>query len=182
MTPTMTESQMKRILALNWKTAHSVRLQKATGDDKLVCAYRGDTDRWLLARVERVRVGKVFGFRSYEEFEDVPVTWKVWQDDDGSKLEITDPRLLPYIQKCDNQTGADVRVNAAVALYDQMQDEAPRRAAADMLAHAMDRIKDFRRGADSLGLTHHRKGGHEGGRVSSNSLWRDYSAPMVTLA
>jgi hypothetical protein len=117
---------MKRILALNWKNPHSARLQRAIGCQTLVCAWRADIGRWLLANVERVRVGKSFGMRTYEEFEDVPVVWKVWQDDDGSFLDIMDPQLVSYIRKCDGTTlgmlsrsyGIEPVFNPQTAKYD----------------------------------------------------------------
>lgn len=180
---TMTESQMKRILALNWKNPHSARLQRAIGCNTLVCAWRADLGRWILGNVERVRVGKSFGMRTYEEFEDVPVVWKVWQDDDGSFLDITDPQLIPYIRKCDGVTGGSDRMLASVAADDARR-EAERKAVAHEAAEGLvDRIKWFRQKADETGFVPHRKGGNEGGRISTASIWRDHSAsPRIVLA
>lgn len=179
----MSESQMRRILALNWKNPHSTRLQRAIGCNTLVCAWRADIGRWLLANVERVRVGKSFGMRTYEEYEDVPVVWKVWQDDDGSFLDITDPQLVPYIRKCDGTTGGSERMLAAVAADDARKDAEIKAIAAETADGLVDRIKWFRQKADEGGLVAHRKGGHEGGKISSASLWRDYSAsPRIVLA
>lgn len=180
---TMTESQMRRILALNWKNEHSARLQRAIGCKTLVVAWRSDLGRWVLANVERVRVGKSFGMRTYEEFEDVPVVWKVWQDDDGSFLDITDPQLVPYIRKCDGTTGGAERMLAAVEAGDARRDAELKAVAAEAADGLVDRIKWFRNRVDESGHIAHRKGGHEGGKISTASLWRGGAVqPLIALA
>lgn len=187
----LSEKQVRRILALDWKTAHSTRLQRATGDDKLVCAWRGDLGRWVLARLERVAVGRTFGVRSYVSFEELPVVWKVWQSDDGRYLDITDPQLLPYIRKCDNAAGGVERVLAGIELADREADEVPAKMAAELAQIAVDDHRGWRKIADQAGYgVAHRRGGQEGGKISSASLWREsprsrttqVSGPLVTLA
>lgn len=183
MVPFLNERQVQKLLSLNWKGPHSARLQREIGDPQLVVAFRGDINRWLLARVERVRVNRTFGSSTVPSYEDLPVVWKIWQDDDGSFLDITDPRLVPYIRKCDGTTGGAERMKAAIEIADKTKEAREQAAIAEMVDDMVDRIKVFRRLADDAGIVPHRKGGHEGGKISSASLWRGGAvAPRIVLA
>lgn len=55
----------------------------------------------MLARIIDATVDVQFGIKTIPTKERVPFIWKVWEDDDGSYLNIRDPRLIPYIRRCD---------------------------------------------------------------------------------
>jgi len=104
----LSEKQWRDIKRVRWSDAESRRIREATYDDKLMVGWCGKNKRWMLARLIDVTVEVKFGVQVVPTRERVPYTWKVWEDDGGVPLNIRDPRLIPYIRRCDLwRTGAD---------------------------------------------------------------------------
>lgn len=97
----LTDSQWRAIKRIRWNDSHSRRIRQRIGDDKLVVGFDGKAEHWVIARLCSVTVMTQFGVRTIPTRETAPVVWKHWLDDDGAPLHIQDPRLVPYIQRCD---------------------------------------------------------------------------------
>lgn len=103
----LTESQWRRIKRIRWDKKQSRRIRSSVHDDKLIVGWDSKSKRWHIARLIDATIQIKFGVRTIPTKEVVPYTWKVWEDDDGSYLHIGDPRLIPYVQRCDLwRTGA----------------------------------------------------------------------------
>jgi hypothetical protein len=103
----LSESQWRDIKRIKWNRVESRRIQQATHDDQLMVGWCGKHKRWMIARIVDATVQVKFGVQTIPTREKVPYTWKVWEDDDGVPLNIKDPRLIPYIKRCDIwRTGA----------------------------------------------------------------------------
>ena len=97
----LAEGQWKRIKRIRWDKTHSRRIQQSVHDDKLMVGWCRKSKRWQVARLVDATVQVQFGVKIVPTRETVPYTWKIWEDDDGKPLNIMDPRLIPYIKRCD---------------------------------------------------------------------------------
>jgi hypothetical protein len=97
----LSELQWRDIKRVKWNKGESRRIQEATHDDKITVGWCGKEKRWMIARIVDATVEVKFGVQIIPTRERVPYTWKVWEDDDGVALNIRDPRLIPYIRRCD---------------------------------------------------------------------------------
>ncbi len=97
----LSESQWRDIKRVKWSSKESRRIREAVHDDQLMVGWCGKGKRWMIARIVDATVEVRFGAQIIPTRERVPYTWKVWEDDDGSPLHIRDPRLIPYIRRCD---------------------------------------------------------------------------------
>tara|TARA_R100000008_G_C3571815_1_gene162642 strand:- start:678 stop:1178 length:501 start_codon:yes stop_codon:yes gene_type:complete len=103
----LSENQWRDIKRVKWNTKESRRIREATHDDQLIVGWCGKNKRWMIARIVDATVEVKFGVQTIPTREKVPYTWKVWEDDNGAPLGIKDPRLIPYIRRCDLwRTGA----------------------------------------------------------------------------
>ena len=149
----MPEEDFKKVSSVNWKNAHSRRLQQATGDDLLVMGFLpwveykvgSETHRgyWALARICKRRVMKTYESMNITEAveEQVPVIWKHWKDDETNKpLSPTDPRLVEYVKWCDAQNHEQSLIRN---IYAEQERRAREKAAAkrEMHAQAVDLYK-----------------------------------------
>lgn len=168
----LTQAQWQRLTALHWSNPHTSRLRQAIGDDKLCAAFDPTADCWVLARICRVQVQKAYGSKAYTAPENVPIIWKHWRNDDtGQALSIDDHTLVEYVRRCDSWTRASA-ITAEVDASDARREAAISEAATQVAEALADEHKLFRRLNEEQGVIHHRKGGHEGGVISSASLWR----------
>ena len=104
----LTETQWNDIKRISWNQTETKRLREQIHDDKLVVGWCGREKRWMIARIIDATVEVRFGIKTIPTRERVPFVWKVWEDDDGLPLGIRDPRLVPYIRRCDLwRTGSD---------------------------------------------------------------------------
>jgi|TARA_R110000824_G_scaffold5326_1_gene24738 hypothetical protein len=97
----LTETQWNDIKRIKWNQKESNRIRERVHDDSLIVGWCGREKRWMLARIVDATVEIQFGVKTIPTKERVPFVWKVWEDDDGSYLDIRDPRLIPYIRRCD---------------------------------------------------------------------------------
>ena len=97
----LSENQWRDIKRVKWSSSESRRLREATHDDRLMVGWCGKAKRWMIARIVEATVEVKFGVQVIPTREKVPYTWKVWEDDDGAFLHVRDPRLIPYIRRCD---------------------------------------------------------------------------------
>lgn len=150
----MSEEEFQKITSVNWKNAHSRRLQQATGDDLLVIGfcpwvtYEVDglpySGYWALARLVKRRVMRTYDSMNITEAveEVVPVVWKHWKDDETNRpLSPTDTRLVEYIRWCDSQNPDQTLIRNIYAA----QEERERQEAAakrEMYARAADLYRE----------------------------------------
>lgn len=165
----MAESLWNHLESLAWVNPVSCKLQAATGDAELHAAFDGKRGCWVLAR--RILVHVARGTDRVPAMGFWP--WKEWRDDEtGAPLSIDDPRLTDYVQRCDGWR----REKQITAVLDEACDDAPKRKEAQDTIDALVREPEVRRAfakfADAKGLSRHRLGGTEGGKISTASLWR----------
>jgi len=140
----LSERQWRDIKRIKWNDAESRRIRAMVHDDKLIVGWCGKEKRWMLARVVPATVQMKFGAKTISTSEQAPLVWKRWEDDDGTPLNIRDPRLVPYIQRCDlwRQGGQKYMLQ-----YDHADwiEETKERSASDDLEYlgkqAFDRVK-----------------------------------------
>ena len=97
----LSDAQWRDIKAVRWDKKESRRIQQRIHDDKLMVGWCPRRERWVIARLVDATVMVQFGVRTIPTSERAPYVWKRWEDDDGTPLDIRDPRLITYIQRCD---------------------------------------------------------------------------------
>jgi|TARA_B100000214_G_scaffold369874_1_gene343642 hypothetical protein len=97
----LTETQWNDIKRIKWNQVESRRIRERVNDDKVIVGWCNREKRWMIARIIDATVEVRFGVKTIPTRERVPFVWKVWEDDDGSFLDIKDARLIPYIRRCD---------------------------------------------------------------------------------
>jgi len=97
----LSDSQWRELKKIRWDPKESKRIQTSVYDDKLVVGWHSQSSNWVLGRLCDVTVLVQFGVRKVPTREQAPIVWKHWLDDDGTPLNIRDPRLVPYIRRCD---------------------------------------------------------------------------------
>jgi|TARA_R100000008_G_scaffold53684_1_gene32657 hypothetical protein len=106
---TLTERQWRAAKRIKWSDKHTRRVRAQIHDDKLMVGYNQKERVWVLARLCPATVMMQFGVRTIPTSENAPIVWAQWRDDGittpehpaGIPLDIMDPRLIPYIQRCD---------------------------------------------------------------------------------
>ena len=142
----LSESQHRSLKAIRWDDVRSRAVRSQTHDDKLTIGYDGKRKRWVIARVVQCTVLSKFGSRTIPTAEHVPFIWKIWEDDNGLPLSIDDPRLVPYIQRCDLWRQP---VDKYMLSFDRQDwlDDCKERSESDDVYHkageAFDKIKDL---------------------------------------
>lgn len=175
-TPTISDRQYRQIMALDWKTLHTERVKRETGDDRSCVAYDATTPRaggpcWLLARYVVATIRNHDGKREVLSTAMVPYVWAEWRDGTGRALSIDDPRLGDYLRACDRHRRGDEIDKARDAVDEQKaRDLATKRddMARNPRVHAAIRAR-----REKLGLIAHRKLGTQGGKISSANIWRN---------
>jgi len=174
-TPVISDRQYRQIMALNWKTLHTERVKRETGDDRSCVAYDANTPRaggpcWLLARYVVAIVKAHDGKREILTTTMVPYVWAEWRDGAGRALSIDDPRLGEYMRSCDrHRHGSEI---------DQARDDAEAQQARNVQSKRDDMARNprvhaaIRAQREKLGLIAHRKLGTQGGKISSANIWR----------
>jgi len=97
----LTERQWRDIKRIKWNDVETKRIRERVHDDKLIVGWCGKEKRWMIARVVPATVHMKFGAKTIATSEQAPFIWKRWETDEGVPLHIRDPRLIPYIQRCD---------------------------------------------------------------------------------
>lgn len=97
----LTERQWRDIKRIKWSDAESRRIRERVHDNKIIVGWCGKEKRWMLARVVSATVHMKYGAKTIATSEQAPFIWKRWETDEGTPLHIRDPRLIPYIQRCD---------------------------------------------------------------------------------
>jgi len=146
----LTETQWNDIKRINWNSKETNRIRSQVHDDSLIVGWCPKVKRWMLARIVDATVEVRFGVKTIPTKERVPFIWKVWEDDDGSYLNVDDARLIPYIQRCDLwRTGAGKYMQQFEGLeYIKEQRE---RSEGDELAYiAKQNFSRIKKVADSL--------------------------------
>jgi hypothetical protein len=96
------KERYKRSQRIEWKNAHSRRLQQQCGDDKLYIGFDNRIKRWVLARLCRRFILESWGKREYTSEVNVAVVWKTWEEGVGGRgLSPTHPELPAFVMKCD---------------------------------------------------------------------------------
>ena len=106
---TLTERQWRATKRIKWSSSHTRRVRAQIHDDRLMVGYNQKARAWVLARLCPATVMVSFGVRTIPTSETAPVVWAQWRDDgtktpehpQGIPLDINDPRLIPYIRRCD---------------------------------------------------------------------------------
>jgi hypothetical protein len=97
----LSDAQWRALKAIRWDRTRSRRIQQLTHDDKLTVGFCARRKCWVVGRIIDVTVMTRFGVQTIPTREKAPYVWKVWETDEGVPLSIDDPRLVPYIQRCD---------------------------------------------------------------------------------
>lgn len=105
----LTEAQWRRIKEIRWDKGESRRVGQLVDNKNLMVGWDRQQGVWLLAHLCDVTVLSSFGVRTIPTAERAPVVWNQWRDDgaqseehpSGVPLSIRDPRLVPFIRRCD---------------------------------------------------------------------------------
>jgi len=146
----LSESQWRDIKRVKWNRVESRRIREATHDDQLMVGWCGKHKRWMLARIVDATVQVKFGVQTIPTREKVPYTWKVWEDDDGVPLNIRDPRLIPYIRRCDIWRTGAAKYVAQFDHADALEDARDLSQADDFEHAAKEAYSRVKKIADSL--------------------------------
>lgn len=176
----ISEKMAREIQLLDWDNVHSLRIRAECNDPQLCIAYSPKLNCWVLARKIDVLVGESPG-----TLMRLPIVWKEWREDDTKKpLSPNHPQLSQYIRECDThqsvvaqriQDDLDAAEKAEVE-NEQKRLTASAEAFAEMMKPHLSQM------ASDDGFVSHRKGGHEGGKISTAALWRDTTQKKVIAA
>lgn len=173
----ISEKVAREIQLLSWDNPHSTRIQRECGDSQLCMAFSHKLDCWVLARRIDVLVGDAPG-----TLMRLPIVWKEWREDDTKKpLSPNHHQLSQYIRECDSHQGV-----VAQRIKDDLDaDDAKREADEDKKVREASEVfaemmkPHLAQMASDDGIIHHRKGGHEDGKISTAALWRDTSRKVA---
>lgn len=176
----ISEKMAREIQLLNWENPHTARIRLECNDPQLCMAYSHRQDCWVLARKIDVLVGENPG-----TLMRLPMVWKEWRDDGTKKpLSPNHPQLTQYIRECDtHQSVVAKRIQDDLDAAEKAEVEKEEKrltAAAEAFADMMK--PHLAQMASDDGFIAHRKGGHEGGKISSASLWRDTTKKKAVAA
>jgi len=149
------QKRYRRSQRINWKNAHTKRLQQIVGDPDLYVGFDQKIKRWVLARLCTRYIIEKWGRREYTSEVQVPVIWKTWEEGVGGKpLAITHPELPQYIMRCDRwRRASDLdRYDAMTGTMKQWQQESrarERRAMAGELFSSFQSMADSKVGTVS---------------------------------
>ena len=173
----ISEKVAREIQLLSWDNPHSTRIQRECGDSQLCMAFSHKLDCWVLARRIDVLVGDAPG-----TLMRLPIVWKEWREDDTKKpLSPNHHQLSQYIRECDSHQGVVAqRIKDDLDADDikrELDEDKKVREASEVFAEMMK--PHLAQMASDDGIIHHRKGGHEGGKISTAALWRDTSRKVA---
>ena len=146
----LSETQWRDIKRVKWNTTESRRIREATHDDNIMVGWCGKNKRWMIARIIDVTVEMKFGVQVIPTREKVPYTWKVWEDDDGAFLNVRDPRLIPYIRRCDLWRQGSDKYMMQLDHVDLLEEQRERSEGDEIVYMAKDAYTRVKKMADSL--------------------------------
>ena len=168
----LSEGDYRHAQGLHWGNAVTRALMQATGDPYVCAAYDPRRECWVLGRHIKITVRGDDGGLTVR---DGRYPWLEWRDENRVALSPTDPRLIPHVLYC--ARGAEVLKDIEAG---EAEKDAARKSRIRDVASSMARDDTLRRVigrlGDDDGYVHHRRGGHEGGKISTASLWRTGAA------